>query len=313
MELLEHIIEKIPFLPEFAQEALVDSLKLVPFLFIMFLLIEILEQYFTKKKHLVVFFMKKVGPFFGSLFASIPQCGFSVIASTLYTKRILSRGTLLSVYFATSDEAIPVLMSNTKMAGIILPIILIKILVAIGVGYLVDIYLTYKAKDSIEDVKAEQLKAETKGCCKHHFSQGLKSKELWWHPIKHTFNIFLFIFIISLVLGFLIDKIGTEERLANLFLMNSPIQPILVSFIGLIPNCAISVMLTVLFMKNTITFGSLIAGLCSAGGLGLLVLLTKNKDKKDTTIILAIMVVVSSLIGLAIQYHILNLDFFLKS
>ena len=95
----KYLIEPIGFLPEFAKDALIDSLNLVPFLFLVFVLIEVIEQYFAKKKHLLVFFMKKIGPLFGSLFASIPQCGFSVIASTLYTRRILSRGTLLAVYF----------------------------------------------------------------------------------------------------------------------------------------------------------------------------------------------------------------------
>ena len=130
----EHLIEPIGFLPEFAKEALIDSLNLVPFLFVVFIFIELIEQYFAKKKHLLVFFMKKIGQLFGSLFASVPQCGFSVIASTLYTRRILSRGTLLAVYFATSDEAIPVLVSDPSKIYLILPIILIKIIIHLTIA-----------------------------------------------------------------------------------------------------------------------------------------------------------------------------------
>ncbi len=302
----EYIIEPIEFLPEFLKEAFIDSLNLVPFLFIIFILIEVLERYFAKKKHLFVFFMKKIGPLFGSLLASIPQCGFSVIASTLYTRRILSRGTLLAVYFATSDEAIPVLLSDPSKIYLILPIILVKIILAVIVGYLVDVLVTYKAK--------EPVAAETDGenhsheCCHHKFSDDVKTKKFWWYPLKHTLNIFIFILIISVILGYVLSITGTEENLAKYCLMNSPLQPVLVSIVGLIPNCAISVMLTMLFLKHTISFGSLIAGLSSSGGLGLLVLLNKNKDKKDTAIIIAIMVIASSIAGLILQYNLFNIN-----
>lgn len=299
----KYLIEPIGFLPEFAKDALIDSLNLVPFLFVVFVLIELIEQYFAKKKHLLVFFMKKVGPLFGSLFASIPQCGFSVIASTLYTRRILSRGTLLAVYFATSDEAIPVLISDPSNIYIVLPIVLFKIFLAVVVGYLVDIFVNYKAKDPIVNDKSH-----ISGCCHHELSEAVKTKDFWWHPVKHTFNIFVFILVISLVLGYLISSVGTEENLAKYCLMNSPLQPVIASIIGLIPNCAVSVMLTMLFLKHTISFGSLIAGLSSAGGLGLLVLMTKNNDKKDTAIILAILVVVSSIAGLALQYNLFRIN-----
>ena len=299
----EHLIEPIGFLPEFVKEALIESLNLVPFLFVVFVLIELIEQYFAKKKHLLVFFMKKIGPLFGSLFASIPQCGFSVIASTLYTRRILSRGTLLAVYFATSDEAIPILISEPSKFYLILPIILGKVFIAVIVGYLVDIFVNYKAKDPVLNENIQ-----ISGCCHHKLSEAVKTKDFWWHPVKHTFNIFVFILGISLVLGYLISSVGTEENLAKYCLMNSPLQPVIASIIGLIPNCAISVMLTILFLKHTISFGSLIAGLSSAGGLGLLVLLTKNNDKKDTAIILTVLVVVSSLAGLVLQYNLFGIN-----
>ncbi len=310
-EIPAHFIEPISFLPDWSKDALVDSINLVPFLFVVFLLIEVIEQYFTKKKHLFVFFIKKVGPLFGSLFASIPQCGFSVIASTLYVRRILSRGTLLAVYLATSDEAIPVLLTYPSKIYLILPIIFIKVVIAVAVGYLVDLVVTYKAKEPTPvknelptDIEVEQ---ET-GCCHHHLVDASKTKDFWLHPLKHTFNIFVFILIVSLVLAFLISKVGTEENLARYCLMNSPIQPFLVSLLGLVPNCAISVMLTLLFVKHTISFGSLIAGLSTSGGLGVLVLLTKNNDKKDTAIIIGILVLVSTLVGLAFQYNLLNIN-----
>lgn len=303
----EHLIEPLEFLPEFLKDALIDSLNLLPFLFIIFIFLEVLEQYFAKKKHLFVFFMKKIGPLFGSLFASIPQCGFSVIASTLYTRRILSRGTILAVYLATSDEAIPVLLSEPSKIYLILPIIVIKVIIAIIVGYLVDILVGYKANEPINQIPSSH--SDSCACCHlKRLRDAIRTKEFWIHPTKHTLNIFVFILIVSIILGYIISVAGTEENLAKYLLINSPLQPIIASFVGLIPNCAISVMLTLLFIKHTISFGSLIAGLSSAGGLGILVLLTKNNDKKDTTLILGILIVVSSVIGLILQYDVLHIS-----
>lgn len=305
-----NLIEPIEFLPDFLKDALIDSLNLVPFLFIIFLLIEFIEQYFTKKRHLFVFFIKKVGPLFGSLFASIPQCGFSVIASTVYTRRLLTRGTLISVYLATSDEAIPILLTYPKKAYIILPIICLKIILGISIGYIVDWLVAYQAKEPIivQNQTTEQEIEHKEGCCHHHLVNAAHTKDFWLHPLKHTFNIFIFILLISIVLSFILSRGATEDVLAKYCLMNSPLQPFFASVIGLIPNCAISVMFAMLFVKNTISFGSLMAGLCSSGGLGVLVLLRRNGDKKDTAIILGILVVVSTLVGLIFQYNLFNIN-----
>lgn len=301
----EELIEPIEFIPDFLKDALIDSIGLIPFLFLIFVLIEVIERYYAKKRHLFVFWIKKVGPLFGSLFASIPQCGFSVIASTVYTRRLLSRGTLVAVYLATSDEAIPVLLTYPQKAPLILPIIGIKILVAIVVGYVVDWLISYNAKEPVlERVQEEDIE----GCCHHHLIHATRKRDFWIHPLKHTLNIFLFIFLISVVLAFILSRTGSEEVMAKYCLMNSPLQPFLVSLVGLIPNCAISVMLTMLFVKNTISFGSLIAGLCTSGGLGILVLLRKNGDKKDTFIILGLLVLVGTILGLIFQYNLFNIN-----
>ncbi|MBP3847927.1 arsenic efflux protein [bacterium] len=301
----EELIEPIEFIPDFLKDALIDSIGLIPFLFLIFVLIEVIERYYAKKRHLFVFWIKKVGPLFGSLFASIPQCGFSVIASTVYTRRLLSRGTLVAVYLATSDEAIPVLLTYPQKAPLILPIIGIKIIVAILVGYIVDWLITYNAKEPVlEHVHQEDIE----GCCHHHLIHATRKRDFWIHPLKHTLNIFIFIFLISVALAFILSRAGSEEVMAKYCLMNSPLQPFLVSLVGLIPNCAISVMLTMLFVKNTISFGSLIAGLCTSGGLGILVLLRKNGDKKDTLIILGILVLVGTILGLIFQYNVFNIN-----
>lgn len=309
LELPENLIEPIEFLPDFLKDALIDSIGLIPFLFLIFVLIEIIERYYAKKRHLFVFWIKKVGPLFGSLFASLPQCGFSVIASTVYTRRLLSRGTLVAVYLATSDEAIPVLLTYPQKAYIILPIILIKIFVAIAVGYVVDLLIKYNAKEPVLEEAHECIE----GCCHHHIAKDARKRDFWLHPLKHTLNIFVFIFIISVILAFILSRSGSEDVLAKYCLMNSPLQPLLVSLVGLIPNCAISVMLTMLFVKNTISFGSLVAGLCTSGGLGILVLLKRNSDKKDTAIILGLLVLIGTILGLTLQYNLFHInDLFIK-
>ena len=309
----EHLIEPVEWLPEFLKEAMIDSLNLVPLLFIIFVLLEILEHYFAKKKHLIVFWMKKIGPLFGSLFACLPQCGFSVIASTLYVRRILSRGTILAVYLATSDEAIPVIMAEPSKGHLILPIILVKVIVAVIVGYLVDFFVGYQANDPLPLHKEEHCEEHHhEGCdCTHHpkrLRDAIRTKGFWWHPAKHTINIFLFILIVSIALGYFMEIVGTEENLAKYCLADSPLQPLLLSLFGLIPNCAVSVAMTLLFLKNTISFGSLIAGLSTAGGLGLLILFTKNNDKKDTALILSILVAVSTIVGIILQYNVFGIN-----
>ena len=302
----EELIEPIEFLPDFLKDAMIDSISLIPFLFVIFVFIEIIERYYTKKRHLFVFWIKKVGPLLGSLLASLPQCGFSVIASTVYTRRLLTRGTLVAVYLATSDEAIPVLIANPQKAYIILPIILIKIIIAIIVGYIVDWVITYNAKEPVIEHKHEEIE----GCCHHHIVKDARKRDFWLHPLKHTLNIFLFIFIISVALAFLLSRSGSEEAFEKYCLMNSPLQPLMASLVGLIPNCAISVMLSILFIKNTISFGSLVAGLCTSGGLGILVLLRRNGDKKDTFIILSTLVIIGTIVGLILQYNVLNINGF---
>ncbi len=312
----EHLIEPIEWMPEFLKDACIDSLNLVPLLFIIFVILEIIEHYFAKKKHLIVFWMKKIGPLFGSLFASLPQCGFSVIASTLYVRRILSRGTILAVYLATSDEAIPVIMAEPSKGYLILPIILVKIFIAVIVGYLVDLFIGYEAKEPAPLHKEPEPEHEHKhgeDCCDctHHpkrLRDAIRTKGFWVHPVKHTVNIFVFILIISIALSYFMEVVGTEENLAKYCLINSPIQPFLVSLLGLIPNCAVSVGMTLLFLKHTISFGSLIAGLSTSGGLGLLILFTKNNDKKDTAIIIGILVAVSTSVGLILQYNVFGIN-----
>lgn len=293
------IIEQLP-LAEFIKDALIDSINLLPFLFVIFFFIELFEIYFSKKIKNLPKHSKISGPFLGALTALVPQCGFSVIASTLYVKKLITRGTLIAVYISTSDEAIPVLLAHPEMIKTILPILSTKFILAIITGYFVDFVLTpLKNKKSTIETN-EEVQIDEKGCCKHEISNDrFKKRILILHPLKHTLNIFVFIFIVTLILNFILAK--TQGHIEQIFLYNSPLQPVISATIGLIPNCAISILITMLYIQHAISFGSVIAGLSSSAGLGMLILFRKNSEIKDTVLIISILFGISTLAGLILQ------------
>jgi len=288
------LIESLP-VPELVKDALIDSINLVPFLFVIFFLIELFELYFTKKiKHLSEH-TKISGPLIGALTAIVPQCGFSVIASTLYVRKLITRGTLIAVYISTSDEAIPVLLAHPEMIKTVLPLLGTKFVLAILTGYAVDLILKPVTEEKNDDIEIEEH-----GCCKHEISNDrFKKRLLLLHPLKHTVNIFFFIFLVTLVLNLILLK--TQGHIEQVFLYNSPLQPILAAIVGLIPNCAISVLLTMLYVDGAISFGSVIAGLSSGAGLGLIILLKKNDSIKDSVLIISLLVFISAAAGVLLQ------------
>lgn len=289
----DKLIENIG-LADWICDAIIDSIHTLPFLFIVFIFIEFFEYYYADK---VNNFMKnsgKTGPLIGSLAAVIPQCGFSIIASSLYTNKLITRGTLIAIYLATSDEALPVLLSYPEKINLVLPVIGVKLLIAIIGGYLTDLLF----KNSIDKNTVKETPEE--GCCKHDILTNNKIN-LWLHPIMHTLNVFTFILIITLILNFFIKDSTIINFLSNPDIGYKIIQPVLTSVIGLIPNCAVSIALTMMLIKGTITFGAAIAGLCSNAGLGLLVLLRKNKNFSDSIFIIIILLAASIISGMILQ------------
>lgn len=285
-------------LAEWIADAIGDSIALLPWLFVIFILIELFEYYYADKVKKFIRYAHKGGPVIGSLVSIIPQCGFSVIASTLYVRKYVTMGTLIAIYLATSDEALPVLLAKPEYFKYILPIIGIKLLIAIPTGYLIDCIFKSELKEITEPEKPQKAQDEV-GCCKHEVTSPSK-KQLILHPLKHTFNIFAFILVITLILNFLID----EEKIANFYqnglVLYKIIQPIITSIIGLIPNCAVSLAITVMMIKGTISFGAAMAGLLSNAGLGLLVLLRGNRAKNNIKIV-GILLAVSIICGELIQ------------
>jgi len=281
-------------------DALVDSLKTVPLLLVIYIGIELLEYKFGNKIKEKVEKAGKAGPLVGTIAGIFPQCGFSVIATALFTQRLLTIGTLLAVYLSTSDEAIPIILSQPDKAYLILPLIGIKIVVALITGYLIDLF--FRKEEKKAEKHSHKAMINENACCGHMVSSESKKidiKEIFWHPIIHTFNIFIFIFLATLTINFAVFQLG-ENSINNFFAKNVFWQPFLTALIGLIPNCASSVAITELFLKNIIGLGPVIAGLLASGGLGLLVLYREEKNKKIFIKVLLILYGVSVLSGLMI-------------
>ena len=296
---IDGLIDSIS-MAEWLADAFKDSLHMLPFLFLIFVVIEVIEFFYSKKMTQLAKYSSKAGPLVGSLAASFPQCGFSVIASTLYTKGLITKGTLIAVFLSTSDEAIPVILSEPSKMYLIVPILLTKIFIGISAGYLIDFLLDqFKNDDKDNEQETENIEVE-EGCCKHHVHKPRK-RDLLLHPLEHTVNVFIFVVLITVGLNYMVHCIGGEENLGQYFLNDSILQPVITAIVGLIPNCAISIAITLMYLKGAIGFGSVISGLCSSAGLGLLVLLKKNTSLKDTAKIILMLLCVSIFWGIVIQ------------
>ena len=294
------LIEGLP-LSDWVADAICDSIHLIPFLFIIFLFIEVFENYFSDEIKNLSKGSKRLGPLVGAILAGIPQCGFSVIATPLYINKIITRGTLIAIYISTSDEALPILLSTPSQFPVILPLLTIKIALGIFAGYLVD--LIYPQKDLVKPENINDYEEDSEnevGCCSHHVHNKHRKRELIFHPLKHTFSIFLMILFISLGLNFCFEAFGNEV-LNKVLLNNSILQPVIASFVGIIPNCAVSVLLTMLYISGVLSFASVVSGLSSGAGLGLIVLLKRNNSIKDSLKIISILLSVSIIAGLALS------------
>lgn len=278
-------------------DAIIDSFHILPLLFLVFLIIEIVEYFFAEKINDFMKKSEKSAPAIGSLAAIIPQCGFSVIASTLYIRKFITKGTLIAIYLATSDEAIPILLAEPSQFHYVLPIIGAKIIIALFAGYLIDFILKDDKYISITPKHEDNCEhCEDEGCCHHSVSRRRK-RDLIYHPLQHTCNIFVFILIITIALNFLIDVYSNHEILHSIIAKFKFIEPVIMAFVGLIPNCATSIAITMLLIKGSISFGAAMAGLLSNAGLGILVLLRHNENIKDTMKIIAILLAISIICG----------------
>lgn len=274
-------------------EAVIDTLKLVPFLFIAFLIIEFIEHKMSDKSKNIIAKSDKFGPIIGSILGIIPQCGFSSLATNLYVTRIISLGTLISIYLSTSDEMLPLLLSENVSINIITKIILIKVFVGMFFGFLIDFILRKKEKIAINYEICDDEECD----CEHGIILS---------SIKHTFNILIFILLCNFILNIGFHYLG-DDYLSKLFLKDSLFSPFVTSLIGLIPNCGASVILTQLFINNAINMSSLISGLLTGSGVATLVLLKENKNKKESLFIILMIYLIGVISGIGIE--IFNLIF----
>lgn len=285
---------------ELIKEALIDSAKMIPFLLVIYYLVEWIEDRFGHSIQESIQNSAKAGPAAGAIFGCVPQCGFSVLASAMYTRRFITIGTLLAVYLSTSDEAVPVILAQPEKARLVLPLLLTKLVIGILGGYIVDIALqSYKRKSLIVPA-IPSGEIHEKGCCEHKLSGDDKNRQIFLHPLIHTAKVFFFVFLVTLGINFLIWHIG-KDNLSTVLLQHSVFQPVITAIIGLIPNCAASVAITEVFLKGGISFGSAISGLCASGGLGMLVLLKENGNTKDTMRVLGLLLFISIVVGIIIQ------------
>lgn len=285
---------------EIVKDTLIDGVRLLPFLFITYLIMEYLEHKTGKKTKNIIQKSGKLGPLWGGILGIFPQCGFSAAASNLYAGRVITLGTLIAIFLSTSDEMLPVLISENASIGLILKILAIKLVIGIIAGFLIDFIgqTINKKKKQIENI-SEEIEEEIGHICEHehcHCEEGgiIKSS------ITHTLNIFLFIIIITFILNILIHFIG-EENLSNLILNMPVIGPIIAGIVGLIPNCAGSVILTQLYLQNVISIGSMIGGLLVGSGIGILILFRVNKNVKENLKILGILYVIGVVCGIVID------------
>ena len=271
------------------KDTLFDSIKLLPFLFLAYLLIEYLEHKTGNKTKDIVKKSGKLGPLWGGIIGIFPQCGFSAAAANLYAGKIITMGTLIAVFLSTSDEMLPILISEAAPANLILKILAIKLVVGIIAGFIIDLVI---------NVIGKTKKVEPEEAVGHMCEHGIFKSAL-----KHTINIFIFITIITFAINTLIHFIG-EETIEKA-IAGVPVLGILVSSIfGLIPNCAGSVIITELYLSNLISFGSMIAGLLVGSGIGILVLFKSNKNIKENLTITGLLMLVGIIVGLIIDFVI---------
>lgn len=269
-------------------DTLIDALKILPFLFITFLLLELLEHKLNNKTKNVISKSGKVGPIIGSLLGVIPQCGFSVVATNLYITRVISLGTLFSIYLSTSDEMLPIMLSQNVNFKTILIVILIKVITGILFGFVIDLVIRKNNKN-----KYDYHICEEEHC---HCDHGIVKSSL-----KHTFNIIIFIIGVSFILNVIFLYCG-NDLISKIFMKDTLFGPFFGSLVGLIPNCGASVILTEMFLKGAINLGTCIAGLLTGSGVALLVLFKSNKNIKENLCICLTLYLIGVLVGIFIEF-----------
>lgn len=277
-------------------DTLSDCVKLLPFLFLTYLAMEYIEHKAGERINETIKKSGKCGPLIGSILGAFPQCGFSAAASNLYAARIITLGTLISIYLSTSDEMLPILISEQAGAALICKILAAKVIIGMAAGFLIDIVRNMFLKKEKEALQIEQL-------CEHHHchcEEGIVKS-----AFRHTVEIFIYLLIITFILNILITLIG-EDFLANLLLNRPVIGEAIAGLVGLIPNCAASVAITQLYLNGILNEGAMMSGLLVGAGVGILVLLRVNDRPKENARIIALLYVIGVAAGIIVDLTKVN-------
>ncbi len=305
-------------LPEFLWHAVEDTLPLLPWILGLYILIELLENKADFKQ--VQRLGGRLGPLVGSATGLIPQCGFSVMAAKFFERKYITVGTLLAIFMSTSDEAFILMLGSGTGAVWVLPMLAVKILVGVSVGYAADGIMKAvrggqvcvempsspdKAPASAHDYFIREYLAEKEtdvncSCGRRHEEGDTAWKSYLFYPILHTLKVAAFIFLVNFLLTAIIHSVG-EEAFASFMHANRFFQPFVACLVGLIPNCASSVVLTETFLSGAITFGSCAAGLCANAGMGFVVLLRNVRKWKRNLALVAVCYFVSVAVGLLLN------------
>ena len=269
-----------------------DSLNVLWFVLIFNILLSFVEEKLSK----LLSNSKNVSPVLGSGLGLFPQCGISVVSSDLYIKNKITLGTLIAIFISSSDEAIPILLSNSNHLLDVLYLLTIKFVIGLFVGLLIDFVIVKNKEVVINDDIDVHI-----GCCGHEIDhhESILEKHII-HPIVHAFKIFIYVLIINFIFGLAIYFIGSL-RIITFLEKNKYITPLIAAFVGLIPNCASSVLLVNMFTLNQLSFGALTSGLIANSGLGLVVLLKNKKLIKKTLIIICILLITAIISGYLIS------------
>ncbi len=293
----------IDVLKDIVIDAVIDTVKLVPFLFITYLIMEYIEHKMREHSRETIKKSGKWGPLIGGAVGIVPQCGFSASATSLYAARVITLGTLMAVYLSTSDEMLPIFISESVPFTTILKILAVKFIIGIIFGFIIDFFFSLRKK-----VKREDIINATQ---KHHHEEGIQhicenehcncsEDGIFKSSLKHTLNITIYIFIITLIITALVEWVG-EDNIANFVGNHTIFGPLVTSLVGLIPNCAASVTITNLYIQNVISGGALIAGLLTGAGVGLIVLFKMNKNIKQNLLIIGLLYVIGAISGIVLQ------------
>lgn len=277
-------------MPDVILDTLLDTAKLVPFLYLAYFFMELLEHRSGDAAARWLRRSGKVGPLVGGVFGIMPQCGFSAAASGLYTGRVITTGTLVAVYLATSDEMLPILLSRGASLGLIFRILGTKLVIGVAVGFITDAVCTAfsRKKGNAREPRIEEVCEREKCSCNDHFALS---------ALKHTLRITVFILIFNFLMNLAVYLIG-EDTLRGAVLGKPVLGNLLAALVGVIPNCASSVVLTDLFLDGIVSAGALFSGLLVNAGVGLAVLFRNNRPLRDSFRILGILLAVGISVGI---------------